>query len=477
MSAPKAFISYCWTSPQHEQWVINLASELRENGVDVILDKWDLREGHDAVAFMEKMVTEQSVRKVIMIFDRMYADKADKRSGGVGTETQIISSEVYNKVEQTKFVGIASELNEDGKPFTPAYYKSRIYIDLSSEDIYASNFEQLLRWIFDKPTHVKPTLGKPPEFLSDQAIVLGTSTRARRSKELIQNGAPTAAAALEDYLFTFAEQIENLRIVNDRQGEFDDQVIKSIGNELPYRNEYLEVLAAAARYWNDAYIERIHKFFEKIAIYQFRPPEVRSWNEWDFDNFRFIANELLLYTIATLVKSERLTELGSFLAQHYYLGEAAPDQREPMVDFTVFNEHLRSLDRRNQRLSLRRLSLQADLIKQRSQGSGVHFQDLMQADFILFLRHQLTHSPEGRRWWPDTLVYASRTRGPFEIFARAQSSRYFTKVMPMLGIESKERLDSLMTEFRQGKREAPKWEFDSFSPEALSNWEKLATIP
>ena len=49
---PKLFISYSWSSPDHEQWVVKLATELRESGIDVILDKWDLKEGHDAHAFM-----------------------------------------------------------------------------------------------------------------------------------------------------------------------------------------------------------------------------------------------------------------------------------------------------------------------------------------------------------------------------------------------------------------------------------------
>jgi hypothetical protein len=31
-------------------------------------------------------------------------------------------------------------------PFLPTFYKSRIYIDLSNSDIYATNFDQLLRW-------------------------------------------------------------------------------------------------------------------------------------------------------------------------------------------------------------------------------------------------------------------------------------------------------------------------------------------
>ena len=60
---PKLFISYSWSSPEHQTWVVSLATELRESGVDVILDKWDLKEGHDAFAFMEKMVTDPEIKK------------------------------------------------------------------------------------------------------------------------------------------------------------------------------------------------------------------------------------------------------------------------------------------------------------------------------------------------------------------------------------------------------------------------------
>lgn len=109
------------------------------------IDKWDLKEGHDAIKFMEKMVTDPEIKKVIVVLDRTYAEKADGREGGVGTETQIISPKIYAKADQNKFVGVASETGDDGKPFLPTFYKSRIYIDLSQSDIYAANFEQLLR--------------------------------------------------------------------------------------------------------------------------------------------------------------------------------------------------------------------------------------------------------------------------------------------------------------------------------------------
>ena len=53
MKATKAFVSYSWSDPEHEEWVLQLATELMESGVRVILDKWDLKEGHEANAFME----------------------------------------------------------------------------------------------------------------------------------------------------------------------------------------------------------------------------------------------------------------------------------------------------------------------------------------------------------------------------------------------------------------------------------------
>ncbi len=167
--AIKLFISYSWSSEVHQEWVLNLATELRDNGVDVIIDKWDLRAGQDAYAFMEKMVTDPAIQKVLLICDRRYAEKANARSGGVGTETQIISTEIYNKREQTKFVVAVTELDESGQAYLPAYYKSRIYVDFSNPKRYSNGLEELLRWIYDKPRYSKPKIGSAPGFLTQGA--------------------------------------------------------------------------------------------------------------------------------------------------------------------------------------------------------------------------------------------------------------------------------------------------------------------
>ena len=41
-SHPKVFISYSWDSEVHKKWVLDFATKLCENGIDVILDQWEI---------------------------------------------------------------------------------------------------------------------------------------------------------------------------------------------------------------------------------------------------------------------------------------------------------------------------------------------------------------------------------------------------------------------------------------------------
>ena len=61
---PKAFISYSWTTQAHKEFVRYWADWLLADGIDIILDVYDLQEGHDKYAFMERMVTDDSVTHV-----------------------------------------------------------------------------------------------------------------------------------------------------------------------------------------------------------------------------------------------------------------------------------------------------------------------------------------------------------------------------------------------------------------------------
>lgn len=85
------------------------------------MDIFDLKEGQDKYAFMEKMVTDKTITHILVISDKAYAEKADSRRAGVGTESQIISKEVYDKVEQSKFIPIVCEFDESKTPYLPVF--------------------------------------------------------------------------------------------------------------------------------------------------------------------------------------------------------------------------------------------------------------------------------------------------------------------------------------------------------------------
>lgn len=477
---PKLFISYCWSSPEREQWILKLATELRETGVNVIFDKWDLKEGHDALKFMEKMVTDPEIKKVAIICDRTYMEKADSRSGGVGTETQIISPEIYAREDQNKFVVIVAERDENGEAYLPTYYKSRIYIDLSESDLYATNFEQLLRWIYDKPLYIKPKIGKKPAFLSEtDSINLGTSVKYKRALDAIRNNRGYAKGALDDYFQTFVVNLEEFRISNV-EGEFDDEVIKNIDNFLPYRNEALTIFLAIAQYRNipEAW-QQLHKFFENIIPYMDNPKGTLARMESDFDNFRFIIHELFLYAISSLLKYECFDAVTYLICQHYFVEKNNDYNKNVMEPFTVFLKNTYSLGHRNERLKLKRTSLRADLLKQRSKTSGIKFMQLMQSDFILFIRDcfDVIKYQQHQDWWPTTLLYFERHNGTLEIFARAQSKEYFSKIKCIFDIGDKKDFILLFESFKKKELTLPSWGVFpySFNPEILLGFERLAT--
>ena len=54
---PKVFISYAWGTQEYQNKVLAFATQLVRDGIDVVLDKWDLTEGNDTFAFMEQCVT------------------------------------------------------------------------------------------------------------------------------------------------------------------------------------------------------------------------------------------------------------------------------------------------------------------------------------------------------------------------------------------------------------------------------------
>lgn len=481
----KTFISYSWSTPEHEEWVLRLATQLVENGVDVILDKWHLREGDDSTAFMEKMVTDPEVTKVMMICDKAYAEKADKRKKGVGTETQIISPEVYSRVENnTKFVAIIREKDESGNPYVPTYLKNRIFIDLSNDDAETHNFEQLIRWIFDRPLHKRPELGKTPSYLlEDSSAVLGTGSKHRLALEAIKHNKSTSAGLLSDYFEVFAENLANLAIAPEQEENFADAIVAGIESSTPYRDELIDLFTAIGRYSNQPEIYReIHRFFELLLpLIGSKPLNKERWIEGENDNLRFFVHEAFLYLIAVLVKTEKFQEVSDLLTQTYFSQQLAQLEglQSGAFDYSSFNRyflhpHFKAAGYNNRR------SAEAEFLRSRATRRDISFEDLMQADFLLYL-YSVLHLDgiwAEFAWYPFTNAFTNYRAQPFEIFARARSTKYFERLKTVLSVESKDALIAIVEKSKTDDGFVPKFGFGHrLALEKLANLEKIASTP
>src|SRR5665213_1028693 len=157
-AAPKAFISYSHDSPDHKLWVLKLATDLRGKGVDVVLDQWDLVAGQDVVMFMQKGISDAD--RVIMVCSSAYVSKSENGTGGVGYERLIVTAEVVQSIDTTKFIPILRGNTPIKK--TPSFLGPRLYVDFENDADYEAALVQLAREIHGTPAIPKPPLGMNP---------------------------------------------------------------------------------------------------------------------------------------------------------------------------------------------------------------------------------------------------------------------------------------------------------------------------
>jgi len=481
VAAPRIFVSYSWSSPSHEQWVVQLAERLRGDGVDVILDKWDLKEGQDKYAFMESMVTDESVVKVLAICDARYAQKADGREGGVGTETQIISKEVYEKVKQTKFIPILAVFDSEGKPCLPTFFGGRVYIDMSTPERLNENYPKLVRSIFGKPLYEKPVLGSPPSYVTEESLIPSrTAGKFAMVKDaLVRGKTDLLGGFIADYLDAFLASLEDLKTgpPTSQEPSFDEKVVSSIRSSLPRRDEFIEFLDVFTRFADDdklyTEIREMYQGFLRLL----ERPAGGVWWPTQVDIFRFIGYELFLYLAAILIKNRRYAKLDIFAERPYfYYPSAGPSAgKGAFAGYSIFCSPIESLDKvRSSRLG--RMSVAADLIKERAYRRDLNLDSLMQADLVLFLRWALHPRHSERFWNPRTLIFAEYYES-FELFAKATSRPYFSRLAMLLKIESKDELVQ-MCNTAEARGEPVLGRFPlSVDPMALINLENLDTQP
>lgn len=443
---PKIFISYSWKPTHNKQKVLQLAERLSADFVHVILDDWDLKEGQDKYLFMEQMVNNPEVKRVLLICNKEYADKANSKKGGVGIESLIVSDEIYTKAEQTKFIPIIFEYDEENKPCVPTFVKSRIFIDLSSDDVYEDNYEQLLRNIFDKPISKRPPLGTIPAFLqSDEPIFLPTAHKVATIKNALLNEKKNTPLYIQDYLDTFIGALTGFSIDEKdlNQANFDEVILKKIEDMKVLRDDFISFMEVYLSNSITLDHDQLHSFFEKLLNYSVNKDEYdypsNTFGYLKSDNYKFFFYELFLTFTAIMLEKERFVELAFILQTPFIIDKKRSGEIIPAT-FSEFRHYVSSLnEHRNKKLQLNRVSVTADIIKQRA-TEKYNFEILIEADVLLYYISLLfpnNLSYYGGYWFPETSCYRFYK---LRVLSKTISERYFNKVKVLFGVQTKEEL-------------------------------------
>lgn len=158
MQTPTVFISYSHDSDAHKEWVYQLACRLVENGVEVVLDQWNIQLGSNIFKFMENGLTNSD--RVLVVCTDNYNHKSNEGVGGVGYEKNILTAELFSSQDTNKFIPCIRDVSTKFK--TPVYLGGRTYIDFTEDGNFDSNLTQLLHELFAIPLKPKPILGKSP---------------------------------------------------------------------------------------------------------------------------------------------------------------------------------------------------------------------------------------------------------------------------------------------------------------------------
>lgn len=201
MQPPKVFISYSHDSELHKEWVREFAADLRNKGIDVILDQWDLRPGAHIVEFMRRGIASSD--RVILICSDSYVEKADGQQGGVGYEGLIITAELVEQIATRKFIPIIR--NSETKSI-PGYLGKRFYLDFTNDEDYDSQLDALVKDILEvepekPPVGDNPFSGEAPEMVEPRDATSGGRTDTGRSildGEWYQEQHARAAARMDE---------------------------------------------------------------------------------------------------------------------------------------------------------------------------------------------------------------------------------------------------------------------------------------
>ena len=254
--------------------------------------------GNSITEFMERAIAESDF--ILMILTPRYKEHSETRIGGVSYEQSIISSNIYNR----KLIPVLA--SGTWVTSTPLFARTKLGVDLSSEEHYKEGFEQLVGSLY-RASHSTVQMSPSPEFIDNvvknptpEKLDFPSNNQSEENKAVI--------ADLERFIIDTDDLVEVIkRGINHGNGRFcfiigagasRSSGIKS-GQELAF--EWLEWMdqhnvlskreSQAAALYNAH--ELIHPYKDIVGAYEKGKRERKVPSDYYFDVYklRFFNNE------------------------------------------------------------------------------------------------------------------------------------------------------------------------------------------
>jgi len=434
---PKVFISYAWASKEYQAKVLSLATDLVNDGIQVEIDKWSLKEGNDTYAFMEQSVTDPSITNVLILLDPQYEKKSNDRSGGVGTETQIISPEIYNKVKQEKFLPIIFERGINGEIPKPIYLKGLLHFDLSKPENYDEEYQRLVKRLYGIEIMKKPELGSKPAWLESEVVV---STKTRSSFDILKSNIPSGEKKrqFEIFLSNIQEQIigfkENELI---QQLEYEEYLKLYEGTQC-IRDEFLLLMQYI--YYIDGGERIVATTLESVC------EKLSKGNGLINEIQKTLLHEIFIYTIAIYYRNKKYDELSYTINKTYFVNNGSAQS------FDIFFENNENLDKAvNKRDNKTYYSGVAKYWTDNININTCNKNEFVFADILLHNASIFIENyKDGWFWFPITYVYNGYENSLMKNFAiKLQSKEHLEEVSTIFGYGSVEEFQEKFFEIEE----------------------------
>lgn len=439
----KVFISYSWGNKEHQDWVVNLGTRLMSDTVDVVLDRWSLKEGHDVHSFMEEMVKSNDIFRVIIIINSKYKEKADDREGGVGVETQIITPSIYTNQKQEKFIPVVLEKDENGNPYLPIYLANRKYIDFSKEENFEDSYEELIRNILEAPAIPKPKLGQSvPHYINENLTNLSdTNSKLRTLENQLRKGQKIGFKYFTNFIDIYLEKLWDFKLESRARDiqSYGELLFEKLKAFKPLREDFIKFVDIISYNETEFEPEIFIEFFENAPRYK-RPKEtVGSWNEADFEIYKIIFQELFLYTITVCLKNKNYALVADLLHSKYYSKDEYEREQKPKR-FTFLYHYHQNLESYIT-TTYNKVTGFGEYVITNLSGQ-VAKDDLILGDIVCYFVSYLEAINIYDNWFPCSYIYFDK--GKLSFFEKVTSKRHFEKIKSIFAVDSANELKGLL---------------------------------